>query len=93
VTAPRRVLVTGAAGNLGGKLIAALHDVPWCEEVVAVDRTADGVSPFARWIADDLRHANPAWTEAFATLERWCILPPRTRIRMQAGPTARRAST
>ena len=37
-TAPIRALVTGADGNLGRKLIAALEERPWCAGIVALDR-------------------------------------------------------
>jgi nucleoside-diphosphate-sugar epimerase len=38
----RRVLVTGAGGNLGAKLIARLLEAEWCEGVIGVDRTPAG---------------------------------------------------
>ena len=34
------VLVTGAGGNLGGKLIATLGAATWCSRIIAVDRPA-----------------------------------------------------
>ena len=43
-----RVLVTGAAGNLGRKLIADLLARPWCESIVAVDRGFAEPSPDPR---------------------------------------------
>ena len=36
----RSVLVTGASGNLGRKLIAHLLQRSWCERIVAIDREA-----------------------------------------------------
>ncbi len=35
----RRVLVTGAGGNLGRKLIAHLLEAEWCEGVIGIDRS------------------------------------------------------
>lgn len=32
------VLITGAAGNLGRKLVAAFADAPWCTRIVGADR-------------------------------------------------------
>ena len=41
-----RVLITGAAGNLGRKLIVALLATPWCSGVIAVDTGfASGMLP------------------------------------------------
>ena len=41
-----RVLITGAAGNLGRKLIDALLETSWCSGVIAVDRAfAPGLMP------------------------------------------------
>ena len=37
----RSVLVTGAGGNLGGKLVAHLLAGGWCERIVALDQGAD----------------------------------------------------
>ena len=49
---PRRVLVTGASGNLGRKLVEALVGSPWCEAVVAVDRAFPaGLLPETRTVA------------------------------------------
>ncbi|MBM1172596.1 NAD-dependent epimerase/dehydratase family protein [Microvirga arabica] len=59
MTAPiRSVLVTGAGGNLGRKLIADLLRREWCERVVALDRTlpATGSEGPAKvqWVEGDL---------------------------------------
>ena len=40
LSSSRVVLITGANGNLGRKLVGALLDRDWCERVVAVDREA-----------------------------------------------------
>ena len=65
---PRRVLVTGAGGNLGRKLIAALLHRPWCEEVVGVDREPmlpEAVDPRLRPVVADLADGlDPRWREA-----------------------------
>lgn len=66
---PSHVLVTGAAGNLGSKLISRLAVTPWCREVIALDRTAAPAAPRLRWITGDLRRSDPAWTEAFARVD------------------------
>ena len=48
-----RVLVTGAAGNLGRKLIGALLEASWCSGVIAVDRAfAPGQMPSDPRIAE-----------------------------------------
>ncbi len=69
MTAPRRVLVTGGGGNLGGKLIAALLQATWCEQVVAIDRVPGVASDRVRWVQGDLTGADPAWTEALAGVD------------------------
>lgn len=54
------VLITGGAGNLGGKLAAAFAAAPWCSRVVAVDRAealrarppASGIEPLALDLMD-----------------------------------------
>ena len=65
-----RVLVTGASGNLGRKLIAALMEAPWCLGVIAVD-TAFGPGllpddPRIARIALDLRLRSDALRDAVA---------------------------
>lgn len=37
----RTVMVTGAGGNLGQKVIEALARQPWCKKVIGIDRTGD----------------------------------------------------
>jgi nucleoside-diphosphate-sugar epimerase len=61
-----RVLVTGAQGNLGRKLIAHLLTLPWCKAVIGIDRNAGvptdrRVEPIAADLADP---ADGRWREA-----------------------------
>jgi nucleoside-diphosphate-sugar epimerase len=35
------VLVSGACGNLGRKVIEALAGAPWCERIIGIDRHDD----------------------------------------------------
>ncbi len=69
---PRTVLVTGACGNLGRKVIEALSATTWCEGVIGIDRHDDatGFSPVARarlaLIAVDLTRPEAAWRDAVA---------------------------
>lgn len=56
-----KVVVTGATGNLGGKLFAHLAAAPWCNEVIGLDnRTAstDVGSLSARHVIADLTDPN-----------------------------------
>src|SRR3712207_4207926 len=68
----RSVLVTGAGGNLGQKLIAHLLAGGWCERIVALDhKTGDAPaaagSERVRWVQADLASPSDArWREAFA---------------------------
>lgn len=63
-----RVLVTGANGNLGRKLILSLLAGSWCESVIAVDRdfSTDRLPEDTRLarIAADLRDAGGAWRDS-----------------------------
>lgn len=61
---PRRVVVTGAAGNLGRKAVAALAGQPEVE-VWALDRQAPAASTEARFNAADLERYDPSWTQVF----------------------------
>ena len=71
----RSVLVTGAGGNLGQKLIAHLLAGGWCEHIVALDRGADAPpgaarSERVRWVQADLASPSGArWREAFAGVD------------------------
>jgi nucleoside-diphosphate-sugar epimerase len=62
MTAPiRSILVTGAGGNLGRKLIAGLVGQGWCERIVALDRaippTASNGPDQVQWVEGDLAGA------------------------------------
>ena len=67
-----RFLVTGAGGNLGRKLVAALAAAPWCARVVALDLAArpDALpgtgAEKVQVVAGDLTDATGGWTESFA---------------------------
>jgi nucleoside-diphosphate-sugar epimerase len=69
----RSVLITGAGGNLGQKLIAHLLAQDWCERIVALDRPASQPSmPMAgvQWVEGNL--ADPSdghWHEALAGVD------------------------
>lgn len=70
---PRRVLVTGAGGNLGRKLMAVLLSRHWCETVVAVDRdppTVAGAGHRLVPVAADLADSHdPRWRDAMTGCE------------------------
>ncbi|HEU4520142.1 MAG TPA: NAD(P)-dependent oxidoreductase [Microvirga sp.] len=68
---PRSVLVTGAGGNLGRKVIEWLARTEWCRTIVGLDVTA-AMAPFSerasrrlRLVAGDLLRPEPAWQDAF----------------------------
>lgn len=70
----RSVLITGAGGNLGHKLIAHLLSQDWCERIVALDRTLPAhtgeQTRQVEWAEADL--ANPVgngWRELFAGID------------------------
>lgn len=72
ILAPSSVLVTGARGNLGRKIIEALAAESWCTGIVGLDLSTDpsGFSPVAlsklRLHAGDLANADAPWVEALA---------------------------
>lgn len=53
-----RVLITGAAGNLGSKLIAHLQSADWCSAIVGIDPRPLTGGGKLRAIVADLRDAN-----------------------------------
>jgi nucleoside-diphosphate-sugar epimerase len=65
---PHRVLVTGAQGNLGRKLIASLAASDWCESIIGVDRRIDPSVPSSDRItfveADLLDPHDSRWRDA-----------------------------
>jgi len=69
----RSVLITGAGGNLGQKLISHLLAQDWCERIVALDRAAPGsasATDRVRWVAGNL--ADPSdmrWHEALSGVD------------------------
>jgi nucleoside-diphosphate-sugar epimerase len=68
----RSVLITGAGGNLGQKLIAHLLAQEWCERIVALDRSPPSTTPMDRvqWIAGDLTDPSDVqWREALAGVD------------------------
>ncbi|WP_201842245.1 NAD-dependent epimerase/dehydratase family protein [Microvirga zambiensis] len=72
---PSSVLVTGASGNIGRKIVEALAPAPWCNRIVALDLAAssDKFSPAAatklQAVSGDLRHAVGDWTSAFIGID------------------------
>lgn len=71
---PASVLVTGANGNLGRKIVAALAGAPWCREVVGVDLRTDPAAPEGagakiRFVGGDLRDPDGTWRPALAGVE------------------------
>ena len=69
----RRVLVTGANGNLGNKLIRFLLAGQWCESVIALDRdfATDRLpeDPRLARITGDLCDKTAAWRESLAYVD------------------------
>ena len=74
-TPPSSVLVTGASGNLGTKIIEALADAPWCHRIVGLDLSADPARVPAvaaaklTQVAGDLGQAGAPWRDAFEGIE------------------------
>jgi nucleoside-diphosphate-sugar epimerase len=71
----RTVLVTGAGGNLGQKVIEALARQPWCKKVIGIDRTGDysRFSSEARTrlelVKGDLTQRSGEWTERMSEVD------------------------
>jgi nucleoside-diphosphate-sugar epimerase len=67
---PRTILVSGACGNVGTKVIEALAATPWCTRIIGIDRQDDaaGFSAQARsrleLVAGDLTQPEPGWRAA-----------------------------
>ena len=74
-TIPSSVLVTGACGNLGRKIIEALAASDWCARIVGLDLSSDpsgfSTSPRSKLelVAGDLTAAGTPWAGAFAGIE------------------------
>ncbi len=68
---PLRVLVTGAGGNLGRKLVGHLTQSTWCGGVVALDVAApdEAAHPKVRWVATDLARRSAALDAAAAEVD------------------------
>ncbi|MGI3903301.1 MAG: NAD-dependent epimerase/dehydratase family protein [Janthinobacterium lividum] len=66
-----RVLVTGAQGNLGRKLVAHLVEAPWCSGIVALDCAAppDLIHPKVKSVVLDLAQRSPALDAAMAEVD------------------------
>ncbi|MDR5733971.1 NAD(P)-dependent oxidoreductase [Caballeronia sp. LZ025] len=67
---PRCVMVTGAGGNLGQKVVEALTRTEWCEQVIGIVRSGD-YSKFSdaarkrlRLVQGDLTQRAGEWTRA-----------------------------
>ncbi|QGZ66198.1 NAD-dependent epimerase/dehydratase family protein [Paraburkholderia acidisoli] len=72
---PRCVMVTGAGGNLGHKVVEALARTDWCELVVGIDRSGD-YSKFSdvarkrlRLVQGDLTLRSGEWTRAMEEVD------------------------
>ena len=67
----RRVVITGAGGNLGSKLIAAFDSATWCQSIVAIDRAFPdrdfgGASKVVAIQADLTDRHDARWIEALS---------------------------
>ena len=71
----RSVLITGAGGNLGQKLISHLLARDWCERIVGLDHTvppSSAIAPVGRveWVSADLTDPSETqWRDAFAGID------------------------
>ena len=67
---PRKIMVTGAGGNLGQKVVEALARTEWCEQVVGVDRSgdyskySDDARKRLRLVGGDLTQRGGEWVDA-----------------------------
>jgi NAD(P)-dependent dehydrogenase (short-subunit alcohol dehydrogenase family) len=66
---PSSVLVTGAGGNLGRKIVAALAAAPWVKRIVALDVKASAGGDKVSVVTGDLTQGAAPWTEAFAGVD------------------------
>ena len=67
---PLRILVMGAGGNLGRKLVAHLVAAPWCPAIVALDLEAPAFDhPKVRGVAVDLARRSAALDAAVAGVD------------------------
>jgi nucleoside-diphosphate-sugar epimerase len=95
----RSVLITGAGGNLGHKLISHLLVRDWCERIVALDhmmprRSAVACSDRVEWvIADLIDPSETGWREALAGVDAVVHFAPRILIPMRPGAMPVRLST
>ena len=65
-----RVLITGAAGNLGSKLIEHLQAAEWCSAIVGIDPKPRPEAGKLRSVVADLRDAGDRrWTDAVAEID------------------------
>lgn len=72
---PRKVMVTGAGGNLGQKVVEALARTDWCEQVIGIDRSGN-YSKFSevarerlRLVQGDLTQRGGEWTRAMEEVD------------------------
>lgn len=70
----RRIVITGAGGNLGRKLIAAFERAPWCRSIVAIDQAVheSGIADGSKVIAvqaDLADRQDRRWVEAIGGAE------------------------
>jgi nucleoside-diphosphate-sugar epimerase len=72
---PRSVLITGAGGNLGRKVIEWLARTEWCRTIIGLD-VSTSLEPFSdeatarlKLVAGDLLRPEPGWQEAFREVD------------------------
>lgn len=65
---PPRIAITGGAGNLGSKLVAAFLADPACERITVLDRAVAGLADDPRVTGEvaDLRDRDGGWRDAVA---------------------------